>query len=60
MGLATIDPHSLKFTPSATKSPALVLIDPILSEILTMSKFTKKCMAIRMQRPDGHTFLYKF
>ena len=54
MGLATIDPHSQK--PSFTKSPSLVLINPILSEIQS----EKKYMAIQSLRPDDQAFLRNF
>ena len=49
-----------KSIPRFTKSPSLVLIRLVLTEIqrLKTSQFTKKCMAI--QRPDGHKFLCKF
>ena len=33
MGLSTVDPHSRKSTPRFTKSPSLVLIGLILTEI---------------------------
>ena len=33
MGLATIDPHIIKCTPSFTKSPGLVYIDLKVSKI---------------------------
>ena len=52
MGLATIDPHR-KGTPTFTKSPSLVLIGLVLTEIQAFKNV--KCMAMRTNsdiRPD--------
>ena len=54
MGLATIDPHP-KSTPRFTKSPSLVLIKSVLTEIERFKnvKLTKKCKAIRTLCSDS-------
>jgi len=58
MGLAAIDPHS-KCTPSFTKSPSLVQIDPIVSNIQPFEniKIYKKKM---YDHPDAVSRMTKY
>ena len=55
MGLATTNPHIVrKSTPRFTKSPSLVLIGVVFTEIeafKNLKKLTKKCIEIRTN-PD--------
>ena len=67
MGLATIDAHSQKSTPRFTKSPSLVLIRLVLTEIQAFKNVKNlqrnvwKCGQIRTKIcPHFHTLLCKF
>ena len=53
---------SRQSTPRFTKSLSFLLIRVVLTEIQPFKnvQITKKCLVIRTQRPDGHTFLCKF